>query len=583
MSTTAFDPRLRLKPPLRGDFLAGSLLLLAFALFLGSTAAFWRLGLIEWSRVNPLLRNLSVFSLALTIVAFLWSFIKDWRWLHAEERDIHLVLNTDEGRQDPTRALHSDHDTRAPKRVETLLDDRVTRVLAPLGEEGQAPLAVRESELRAVAAWRSAGVGSFARYTSGLLLLLTVLGTFIGVKSSLGPLIDALQDAATSGTTSSADLAGSLDNIASAFGSNLTALIGAIALGLGAYALTSGRQTMLARLEQASSLYIYPRAKRAAARDEFSKALDSLATASKDLGGITAQLERFGDTISDLSTTVSDSLDDTRRTLKALLEQQSGQVAEQARQSVDKIERQITDVVTAVQHTTTVYDTLVSSLEAGRVEMSGTSQQLVAAVTELRKAREEFGRYADSATQTLNERLTKIGQSIERLEGTFDRQSRVTRRTYRRYRSIDAGVGALAARAAELAAKIEEAEMQRREAQHALEQQVLEQVARHIANEVGAQVGRQVATPVGEVRDAVRALNAGVDSLPERVSVAVGRAVDDTVAKLMAVAASPRPNGDENIGPALYRLAQTLEGMEQRRARPLWRRILGRGRADGRA
>ena len=79
MSTTAFDPRLRLKPPLRGDFLAGSLLLLAFALFLGSTAAFWRLGLIEWSRVNPLLRNLSVFSLALTIVAFLWSFIKDWR------------------------------------------------------------------------------------------------------------------------------------------------------------------------------------------------------------------------------------------------------------------------------------------------------------------------------------------------------------------------------------------------------------------------------------------------------------------------------------------------------------------------
>jgi archaellum component FlaC len=581
---TAFDPRLRLKPPLRGDFLAGSLLLLAFALFLGSTAAFWKLGLIEWSRVNPLLRTLSVFSFVLTTVAFLWSFMKDWRWLHAEERDIHLVLNTDEGRQDPTRALHSDHDTRAERRVETLLDDRVTRVLAPSGEEGQAPPAVRESELRAVAAWRSAGVGSFARYASGLLLLLTVLGTFIGVKSSLGPLIDALQDAATRGTTSSADLAGSLDNIASAFGSNLTALIGAIALGLGAYALTSGRQTMLARLEQASSLYIYPRAKRAAVRDEFSRALDSLAAASKDLGGVTAQLESFGDTISDLSTTVSDSLDDTRRTLKALLEQQSGQVAEQARQSVDKIERQITDVVTAVQHTTTVYDTLVSSLEAGRVEMSGTSQQLGAAVTELRKAREEFGRYADSATQTLNDRLTKIGQSIERLEGTFDRQSRVTRRTYRRYRSIDAGVGALAARAEVLAAKIEEAEQQRREAHHALEQQVLEQVARHIANEVGAQVGRQVAAPVGEVRDAVRALNAGVDGLSERVGVAVGRAVDDTVARLMAAAASPRPNGgDESIAPALYRLAQTLEGMEQRRARPLWRRILGRGGSDGRS
>jgi archaellum component FlaC len=579
VATAAFDPRHRLRPPFRGDRLAGSLLFLALLLFLGTTWEFWSRGLIEWARVNPLLRFLSSFSFTLTIVGFLWSFVKDWRWLRAEERDIHLVLDTPEGRADPTRALHRGHTERGERRVETLLDDRITRVLVPLGEDGRLPPPVRESELRAVAVWRSAGIGSFARYTSGLLLLLTVLGTFVGVKSSLGPLIGALQDATTSGTTNSADLASSLDAIASAFGSNLTALVGAITLGLGAYALTAGRQNMLARLEQASSLYVYPLAKRAAAGDELTKALDRISAASEGLGGIAEQLERFGDTIGDLSTTVSSSLDDTRRTLKALLEQQSGQVAEQARQSVDKIERQITDLVTAVQHATTIYGTLVSTLEGGRQELTGTSQQLTAAVTELRKSREEFGRYADSATQTLNDRLTKLGQSMERLEGSADKQFRVARRTHRRYRSIDAGLSTLVERAEALSAKIEQAESERRESRQALEQQVADVVARQVGQEVGARVG----TPVAELRGAVDALAASVNGMPERIAATVDRAVQDTVAKVLAVASAHRVNGDENIGPALSRLASTLEGMEQRRRRSLWQRLLRRDGATDRA
>ena len=584
--STAFDPRHRLRPPFRGDWLAGSLLILAVLLFAGSTWAFWATGLIVWSDVGPLLRFISGASLALTLGGFTWSILKDWRWLHTEERDIHLVLETPEGRTDPTRVLHSNHDTAAERRVETLLDDRVTRLLAPIGDGRAAP--VRESELRAVAMWRSAGIGSFARYTSGLLLLFTVLGTFVGVKSSLGPLTQSLQSVANAGATDAAGLANSLQDVASAFGSNLVALIGAIALGLAAYALSAGRQNMLARLEQASSLYVYPRVQQATVSDEFTKALKRMSASNKQLGSITEQLGRLGDSIDDLSTTVSDSLGATRASLQTLLEQQAGQVAEQAKQSVDKVERQITDVVAAVQHATALYGTLVTSFEEGRNELGGTSQALAVAVTELQKAREDFGKYADSATRALDARLATFGQSIERVESAFDRQARIARHTYRRYRSIDAGVGRLASRSEELARAWGEAERQRREAQAAIERQALEEVA------------RQVGAPVGELQQAVTALATSLGGLPEKTGKAVEaaltpamqRAVNEAVTSAitalpppppsLAPPAPPLPPPVPDIGPTLDRLAQILSGMEQQMARPLWQRVLGRDGSNGR-
>jgi hypothetical protein len=111
------------------------------------------------------------------------------------------------------------------------------------------------AELRGIAEVRTAAYGAFARYASSLLLLLAVLGTFAGVKTALPELITAIG----SNTNDTTGLVNALSAVASAFGGNALALVGAVAVGLMAQGLSLGRRNLLERLELVSAEYLYGR------------------------------------------------------------------------------------------------------------------------------------------------------------------------------------------------------------------------------------------------------------------------------------------------------------------------------------
>jgi hypothetical protein len=174
----------------------------------------------------------------------------DIEWVIETKRDGLMFVFADPAKR---RALFDNEDRSPPQTdvaVETLMDDRVRRVHTAAVSGGAG---VALTELQSIAEVRTARYGSFARYSSSLLLLLAVLGTFAGVKTALPSLIDALGDK----NLSTSSLTIPLNAVAGAFGGNALALVGAIAVGLMAQGIGFGRRNLLERLELVSSEYLY--------------------------------------------------------------------------------------------------------------------------------------------------------------------------------------------------------------------------------------------------------------------------------------------------------------------------------------
>jgi hypothetical protein len=211
------------------------------------------------THVNVALFFLVLAGVILTVAATR-KVLSDIAEMRREEIDIEWVIETEKDGllfvfADPAkrRALFDKPDRSPPETdvsVETLMDDRVRRVHAAAVSRGAG---VALTELQSIAEVRTARYGSFARYSSSLLLLLAVLGTFAGVKTALPSLIDALGDK----NLSTSSLTIPLNAVAGAFGGNALALVGAIAVGLMAQGIGFGRRNLLERLELVSSEYLY--------------------------------------------------------------------------------------------------------------------------------------------------------------------------------------------------------------------------------------------------------------------------------------------------------------------------------------
>ena len=579
-------PRLetpRLRPPRRGDRIASPLLMAAVVLFVGGVFVLLRLGIIsfELDGADPhrmLLLAINVLSLALTILGFGWSWVKDWRWLRSEEHDVEFMLHGP-GKEDPRRVLFDDHAGGQPF-VRTLIDDRVIRLLG-VNDIAPSIQLVHESELRAVAVWRSANVGTFARYISGLLLLLTVLGTFVGVKSALEPLTTALQQGLADNVDPAA-LAGPLQNVAAAFGSNLTALVGAIALGLGAFALSLGRQSFLARLEQASSLYIYPHVEDkspaarlavaadrigevAATTERLTQASVEMSRAASKVGDASQNVGSLSDAIQDLSDTVGTSLGQTREAIQALLAKQASQVADQSRQVVDRIERQLSDTATSVQHATAIYGTLVERLSAQQQTMDDATIAMNSAAKELLETRISFGRYVDDAKRVIDDRLESIARSTAGLNDVLSQQLLATRRTQKRYRHMDQSLGQLVNHAESLGMALQEDERRRRES------------AKGLGDKIAEAVFVRLQEPLDALTESTKGIVAGTAGI-ENVLSGVPQKVQDgvSVALRSTQVTIEMPPVPGELEAAISQLAKSVWHLELELSRPMWRRIFRR-------
>ena len=326
---------------------------------------------------------------------------RDIREMSLEEDDVDWVLRTKadglplvflepndrESRFERGDFAIPDHDVK----VTTLVDDRVRRVHAAMASSGSAT--VSPENLKAIAVDRTARYGSFARYASSLLLLLAVLGTFAGVKTALPALIGSL--GATSDTST---LIGPLTAVASAFGGNALALVGAIAIGLMAQGIGFGRRNLLERLELVSAEYIYQDGTSSSA-NPLQAAVTALRDTANQIHAATGRMTGIEGGLRGLSNEFKTSFEVLSTTLADIADRQEEGLYERTSASLDALQLRVADLAKSVEATALVHSQITAAVQ-GRAEESR------AAIDQMRQTNARLGQSLDA--------FLRVGEWAER-------------------------------------------------------------------------------------------------------------------------------------------------------------------------
>jgi hypothetical protein len=417
------EVRLRgLSLPKRGDRIAMPLVLVGFAFYvvfngfmIGALVAHTRtsvgetlrqlVGLGTGDRNYPLL--LLIFGgIAVFALACYWS-VRDAREMAREEEDVEwvfrhgrqgigLVFADADAREDMFRRGVREAGGTAGARVDTLMDDRVRRVLE---KERDRYALVSPDELRVIAETRTSRYGSITRFASSLLLLLAVLGTFAGVKTALPGLIDAVSQTGASGAGTSA-ITGPLQAVADAFGGNALALVGAIAAGLMAQGLLMGRRNLLERLELVSTEYLYG--------GVHTGSVDPLTDAVRELRETAAHVADAGYSIAGVESGMNalgeafgDAFDRLNERLVDLAEQQERALHERTSQELRELQRRVVDLAGVVEANTRAYQGIVDTVDERGRESRETVELMRQSVGSLAAFQASAQRAAEGVQSTL--------------------------------------------------------------------------------------------------------------------------------------------------------------------------------------
>jgi hypothetical protein len=360
--------------------------------------------------------------------------LRDLQKLHAEELDVTWVMERPDAaglvfapsarRESMYRQGLRDME-QSRGQVETLMDDRVRRI----GElQRDRHVRVSPDDLRRIAEARLSALGSDGRFASGLLLLLAVLGTFAGVKAALPRLIDAVTTSA--GMLDPRVIADPLDTVASAFGANSLALVGAISLGIMAHGISSGRRNLLDRLEFASEP-LYRGLVSGEQLDPLRNAIDALRETSATLNDTGQAILQLDGGIADLSDSFGDAFERLHTNLAEISVQQQRALAEQTAVELQRLQERVLQMSELIDANTRLFQGLVESITT----RSRESQELVAGTTRAMQRLDEGMRFVGSLdsrmeaiergaqarldamqeeTIRLAERLDKLGAFMER-------------------------------------------------------------------------------------------------------------------------------------------------------------------------
>ncbi|HEX8670447.1 MAG TPA: hypothetical protein VF710_01085 [Longimicrobium sp.] len=293
---------------------------------------------------------------------------EDVEWVHLHGREgLGLVFAPKAEREALFRGGEREYTAEAGGQVETLIDDRVRRIL----EKARDPyLRVSPDELRGIAETRTARYGVFARYASSLLLLLAVLGTFAGVKTALPGLIDAVSQ--TGGAQpGGADIAAPLRAVADAFGGNALALVGAIAVGLMAQGLATGRRNLLERLELVSTEFLYGGLHGGGSVDPLTEAVRELRETASSVRDTGRAIEGLESGMNGLSESFHEAFERLNERLVELTAQQDEALHEKTGSELRELQRRVGDLAGTVEGVARAYHGIVDTVE----ERSRASEQ----------------------------------------------------------------------------------------------------------------------------------------------------------------------------------------------------------------
>lgn len=392
---------------------------------------------------NYALTGLIVLGFMLVLGAW-WSVRQDRAEMAHEEEDVEWVnLHGREGlglvfapaaRRD---ALYlegaREYTAEAGGRVETLMDDRVRRIL----EKARDPyFRVSPDELRGIAETRTARYGVFARYASSLLLLLAVLGTFAGVKTALPGLIDAVSQ--TGGVQpGAADIAAPLRAVADAFGGNALALVGAIAVGLMAQGLATGRRNLLERLELVSTEFLYGGLHGGGSADPLTEAVRELRETAASVRDTGRAIEGLESGMNGLSESFHEAFERLNERLVELAAQQDQALHQKTGNELRELQRRVGTLAETVEGVARAYHGIVDTVQ----ERSQASEQAIdlmrQSAVSLHAALRSLGGYQAGAERTAAGVQQTLAALLEGSEAVVARMEAVADAVGRAQPAID--------------------------------------------------------------------------------------------------------------------------------------------------
>jgi uncharacterized protein YukE len=388
---------------------------------------------------------------------------EDIEWVNRHGREgLGLVFAPAGQREALFQKGEREYTAEAGGQVETLIDDRVRRIL----EKARDPyLRVSPDELRGIAETRTARYGVFARYASSLLLLLAVLGTFAGVKTALPGLIDAVSQ--TGGAQpGGADIAAPLRAVADAFGGNALALVGAIAVGLMAQGLATGRRNLLERLELVSTEFLYGGLHGGGSVDPLTEAVRELRETASSVRDTGRAIEGLESGMNGLSESFHEAFERLNERLVELTAQQDEALHERTGSELRELQRRVGDLAGTVEGVARAYHGIVDTVEErSRASEQGIELMRQSAVT-LHEALRSLGGYQAGAERTaagvqqtiaalrdgseaVVARMEAVAEAVGRAQPAIDSVELVLHQVAERVSGVDERAAASWAQAAE--------------------------------------------------------------------------------------------------------------------------------------
>jgi hypothetical protein len=429
-----------------------------------------------------------------------------------------------------------DHDAA----VQTLVDDRVRRVHAAMAGPGAG--IVSSENMKAIAVDRTARYGSFARYSSSLLLLLAVLGTFAGVKTALPALIGAL-----GATSDTASLIGPLTAVASAFGGNALALVGAIAIGLMAQGIGFGRRNLLERLELVSAEYIYQDGTSSSA-NPIQAAVTALRDTANQIHAATGRMTGIEGGLRGLSNEFRTSFEVLSTTLADIADRQEEGLYDRTSASLDALQLRVADLAKSVEATSLVHSQITAAVQT-------RADEARAAIEQMRQTNARIGQSLDA--------FLRVGEWAER---SFSDVSEASTLLVEGSKGVSSQMQGLVDAVGAVRPGIEQLE---RTLATVAEQSVRDDSrSREALQSLGTSIGAQLEQAVGQMRvvaDSARTTMIDTPALTGRVQgVAAPGSIahaDETVALLRRIAKSSEVANTARPGPVEIVVVSLIAGL----------------------
>jgi hypothetical protein len=311
----------------------------------------------------------------------------------------------------------------------TVVAQRARRIYDLRHESGAAIQGVRLG-LKAEAAAQLAGIATVPRFLSSTLLLLAVVGTFVGMKTALPLLTEALTFDSVGPAVDRNSIGIALTEIANAFGANFLALIGALCLGIVAFGAGAERRALVTSLESFSERHLFPRLPSGADNTAIERLVHELRTSIGEIVAVGSGIGDLRGAIEGFQHSLSQSIGSMQAAFSGQFQRDLLRVQRESATNTQELTKSVTEIAKALGTTTLAYEGLVEGLRERDYGLGRAAAANIAAAETLTQANDRIAdqiRIASTELASTGKQLGGVSKNllerVRTLEETHERST----------------------------------------------------------------------------------------------------------------------------------------------------------------